>query len=144
MCQFFKSQQSLISWCVSKTRHTLHFHEYTACDSRFLSSLRPRFPDRGRKISWRVLFIVEVVDRDDLAVGADNGSDVAEVASAAVVSQREGFAPGFSLVFAEPRSDSEGDGPVAVDQTEPAVGEAEQAWWVAFTGVGFGGADLLP
>ena len=64
-----------------------------------------------------------VVDGDDLAVGADDRADVADVGAAAVVAEHDRVAPGLAAVAAEPGADAEGPGADAVDQAEPAVGQ---------------------
>ncbi len=80
-----------------------------------------------------------VVDGNDLAIGAHNRPDIANIATTAVVSERERIAPGLALVGAESGVDAEGLSSPAVDQAEPAVGKTAQARRVALTGVGLWG-----
>src|SRR4051812_16294261 len=91
-----------------------------AVSARFLllRSIRSRVPEGRREIAGRGRLVVIVVDGHDLAVGPDDGTDVTEVASAAVVAERERVAPGATLVFAEAGANAKRHSAITIDQAE--------------------------
>src|SRR5258706_16289202 len=101
-------------------------------------------PDSRADVAFLVLGFVEVVNRDQLAVGPLHRAGVAEIPRAAVASKNDLIAPRIAVVVAQARADSEGRRAVPIRDRHPSVLEADQTRRIAAACVGRGLADQAP
>ena len=88
--------------------------------------------------------IMKCVNGDDLAVGPNDGTGIADVLAATVAAEDERISPRFALVGAEPGVDRERWAAVAVGQAKPAVGQPHQARRVSLADVGRRRREIRP